>query len=436
MSSEINKATLQSIRRTLWVGGTTAGLLSFGIGGWAAMMELSGAIISPGVLVVDSNVKKVQHPTGGIVSELHAHEGEVVAAGDILIRLDDTVTRANVAVISKSIDELTARQARLQAEQNGQDRIVFPQELMVVSSDPRIAELMHDETHLFEIRAKARSGLVAQLRERIDQLRQQIAGLSDQIVAKKREVDLIAQELRGVRELWQKNLIQMTRLTALERESARLEGERGALVSSVAQTNAKISETELQIIQIDEDLRKDVGKELGEIRGKLSELVEKKVAAEDQLRRLGIKAPQDGVVHQLAVHTIGGVINPAELIMLIVPKSDALIVESRIAPQDIDQVQVGQQALLRFSAFNQRTTPELSGTVSLVSADVSQDQKTGSSFYLVRIRIDPEELSRLSGLKLVPGMPIECFIRTGERTVMSYLTKPIREQLNKAWRER
>ena len=436
MSNDVNKATLRSMRRTLWAGSAIAGLLSFGIGGWAATTELSGAIISPGVLVVDSNVKKIQHPTGGVVSELHAREGEVIAAGDILIRLDDTITRANAAIISKSIDELVARQARLQAEQNGHDKIIFSEELISRTTDPRVSELVRGETHLFEVRAKARLGLIAQLRERVDQLRQQIAGLSDQIVAKKREIELIAQELNGVRELWQKNLIQMTRLTGLERESARLEGERGALVSSVAQASAKISETELQIIQIDEDLRKEVGKELGEIRGKLSEQVEKKVAAEDQLRRIDIRAPQDGVVHQLSVHTVGGVINPGEPIMLIVPKSDALIVETRIAPQDVDQVQAGQEALLRFSAFNQRTTPELKGAVSLVSADVSQDQKTGTSFYVVRIRIDPSELARLSGLKLVPGMPIESFIRTGERTVISYLTKPIREQINKAWRER
>ena len=312
MSNEVNKATLLSMRRTLWVGSAVASLLSFGIGGWAATMELSGAIISSGVLVVDSNVKKVQHPTGGVVRELRVREGELVAAGGILIRLDDTITQANVAIISKSIDEFTAQQARLQAEQNGRDKIIFPEELISRTTDPRVAELVRGETHLFEIRAKARLGLVAQFRERIDQLRQQIAGLSDQIVAKKREIDLIAQELTGVRELWQKNLVQMTRLTALERESARIEGERGALVSTVAQANAKISETELQIIQIDEDLRKEVGKELGEIRGKLSELVEKKITAEDQLKRIDIRAPQDGMVHQLSVHTVGGVINPGE----------------------------------------------------------------------------------------------------------------------------
>jgi HlyD family secretion protein len=205
-------------------------------------------------------------------------------------------------------------------------------------------------------------------------------------MAKKREFELIQQELKGVRELWSKNLVPFSRVTSLERDAARLEGERGSLVSTVAQAKGKITETELQIIQIDQDMRTEVGKELADIRGKTSELVEKKVAAEDQLRRVDIRAPQDGMVHQLAVHTLGGVIGPqGEPIMLIVPEGDALTAEAKIAPQDIDQVRLGQKAVLRFSAFNQRTTPELDGEVSRVSADISQDQKTSTTYYTVRM---------------------------------------------------
>jgi HlyD family secretion protein len=226
-------------------------------------------------------------------------------------------------------------------------------------------------------------------------------------------------------------------VTALERDAARLEGERGSLVSSIAQTKGKMTETELQILQIDQDLRTEVGKDLAEIRGKLAELVEKRVAAEDQLKRVDIRAPQDGLVHQLAIHTVGGVITPnGEPLMLIVPKADALTVEAKIAPQDIDQVRIGHRAVLRFSAFNQRTTPELTGTVSLVSADITKDEKTGSSFYTVRIGLTAAEIARLNGLKLVPGMPVESFIQTGERTVLSYLTKPLTDQITKAWREK
>ncbi len=266
---------------------------------------------------------------------------------------------------------------------------------------------------------------------------EQIQGMADQLAAKRREIALIGEELTGVRELWRKNLVPIARVTSLERDAARLEGERGSLISTMAQTKAKITETELQILQIDQDLRTEVGKELAEIRGKLAELVEKRVAAEDQLKRVDIRAPQDGVVHQLAIHTIGGVITPnGEPLMLIVPKADALTVEAKIAPQDIDQIRTGQKAVLRFSAFNQRTTPQLTGEVSFVSADITQDQKTGNSFYTVRIGLTEAELTRLGGLRLVPGMPVESFIQTGERTVISYLTKPLHDQLVKAWREK
>jgi HlyD family secretion protein len=239
-----------------------------------------------------------------------------------------------------------------------------------------------------------------------------------------------------VRELWSKNLVQITRVTALERDAARLEGERGALVSTIAQVKGKITETELQILQVDQDLRTEVGKELAEIRAKVSELVEKKVAAEDQLKRIDIRAPQAGTVHQLAVHTVGGVVTPSEPLMLIVPMADVLTVEVKIARQDIDQVRVGQKAVLRFPAFNQRTRPELSGEVTRVSADTTQDQKTGATFYTVRIGLAEAEIARLNGLRLVPGMPVESFIQTGERTVLSYLTKPFTDQLTKAFKER
>src|SRR4051812_11565307 len=427
----------RSIRRHLLAGVALVVLLSGGVGGWAATTELAGAVIAPGTLVVETNVKKVQHPTGGVVGELRVRDGTPVKAGDVVVRLDDTVTRANLAIVVKSLDELAARQARLEAERDGAQAPSFPAELLARRHDPDVARLIAGEQKLFEPRRSARQGQKAQLKERVGQLQEQIAGLTDQIAAKRREIALIGEELKGVRELWQKNLVQITRVTALERDAARLEGERGSLVSSIAQTKGKITETELQILQIDQDLRTEVGKDLAEIRAKVSELVEKKVAAEDQLKRIDIRAPQDGMVHQLAVHTVGGVITPnGEPIMLIVPEADALTVEAKIQPQDIDQVRIGQKAVLRFSAFNQRTTPELNGEVSRVSADVSQDAKTGATFYTIRIAVPKAELAHLNGLRLVPGMPVESFIQTGERTVISYLTKPLQDQVMKAWREK
>jgi HlyD family secretion protein len=436
VASEDKRSAQRSIRTHLLAGLAVVALLAGGVGGLAATTELSGAVIAPGSLVVDSNVKKVQHPTGGVVGEVRVRDGDKVKAGDIVVRLDETITQANLAIVVKSLNELQARLARLEAERDNVDKIVFPPDLLARAGDPELARSMNGERNLFEFRKSARAGQKAQLRERIAQLKEEIQGLTGQVAAKKREMDLIAQELEGVRDLWRKNLVQIQRVTALERDAARIEGERGALIASTAQAKGKISETELQILQIDQDLRSEVAKDLREVQGKIAELVERKVAAEDQLKRIDIRAPQNGMVHQSAVHTVGGVITAGEAIMLIVPEADALTVEAKLAPQDIDQVRAGQSAALRFSAFNQRTTPELEGVVARVSADLTTDQRTGAAYYVVRITMSEKELARLEGLRLVPGMPVETFIRTGERTVLSYVTKPFTDQINRAFRGR
>jgi HlyD family secretion protein len=425
----------ESIRRQLYAGLAGVIVLAVGLGGWAITTEIAGAVIASGSVVVDSSVKKVQHPTGGVVGQLHVRDGDQVKAGDIVVRLDDTVTRANAAVMAKSLDELRARQARLQAELNDLREIGFPAEVLDRSSDATVSRVLAGEQRLFESRRAARAGQKSQLAERIGQLEEQQRGLDEQVGAKKLEIDLIQRELESVRILWRQNLVQLSRLTTLERDYARLRGERGALLSSIAQVKGKVTETELQILQIDQDLRSEVGKDLGEVRAKISELVEKQVAAEDQLKRVDLVAPQDGTVHQLAVHTIGGVINAGEPVMLIVPK-ERLIIEVKVAPNDIDQIRIGQSAILRLSAFNQRTTPELNGEVDRISADVVQEQKSSTSFYTARITFSDNELARLNGFALVPGMPVEAFLQTGARTVMSFLLKPLSDQIAKAWRER
>ena len=434
--SKAQSPAQRSIRSHLLGGLAVVALLAGGVGGLAATTELSGAVIAPGSLVVDSNVKKVQHPTGGVVGELRVRDGDKVKAGDIVVRLDETITQANLAIVVKSLNELQSRLARLEAERDNVDTIVFPAELLARAGDPELARSMTGERNLFEFRKSARAGQKAQLRERIAQLKEEIQGLTGQVAAKKRETELIGQELEGVRDLWRKNLVQIQRVTALERDAARLEGERGQLIASTAQAKGKISEIELQILQIDQDLRSEVAKDLREVQGKIAELVERKVAAEDQLKRIDIRAPQNGMVHQSTVHTVGGVITPGEAIMLIVPEADALTVEAKLAPQDIDQVRVGQTAALRFSAFSQRTTPELDGVVSRVSADLTTDQRTGAAYYVVRITLSESELARLEGLRLVPGMPVEAFIRTGERTVLSYVMKPFTDQITRSFRSR
>jgi HlyD family secretion protein len=231
-------------------------------------------------------------------------------------------------------------------------------------------------------------------------------------------------------------LVQVSKLTELQREEARLEGDSAQLVAQAAQAGGKIAETELQIIQIDRDLSSEVAKETREIDAKIGEFVERKVTAEDQLKRMEIRAPQDGTVFQSSVHTVGGVITPGEPIMLIVPDADKLAVEARVNPQDIDQLQIGQSAMLRLSAFNLRTTPEIMGLVTRISADTSTDQRTAQSYYTIRISLPPKEVAKLGDIKIIPGMPVETFVQTGERTMLSYLVKPLNDQLMRTFREK
>ncbi|WP_213739513.1 HlyD family type I secretion periplasmic adaptor subunit [Bradyrhizobium sp. dw_411] len=436
MSGIQKKDARSSIRLHLIIGLAVVLVLAGGLGGWASTAEISGALIAPGSIVVDSNVKKVQHPTGGVVGELLARDGDIVKAGDVVVRLDDTVTKASLAIVTKNLDGLLARAARLQAEQQGLDKIIFPEALRDRSKDPDAKNIIASEAKLFEVRTTGRTGQKAQLRERITQLNEEIGGLMAQEKAKDQEIALVEKELAGVRTLYDQHLVQISRLTVLERDAARLNGERAQFIAQRAQAKGKITETELQIIQVDKDLVSDVSKDLRETNDKIGEFVERKVTAEDQLRRTDIRAPQDGMVLQSTVHTVGGVITAGDAIMMIVPQADALAVEAKVNPQDIDKLQIGQKTLLRLSAFNQRTTPELNGVVSRVSPDVTTDQRTGQSYYTIRVSMPADEIARLGESKLIPGMPVEAFVQTGDRTMMSYLIKPLSDQLMRAFREK
>jgi HlyD family secretion protein len=426
----------ESIQRHIVAGSILVGVLVIGLGGWASTAQISGALIAQGSIVVDTNVKKVQHPTGGVVGELFVRDGDHVKAGDILIRLDETVTHANLAIVNKGLVEFYARKARLAAERDGADTMAPSPELAGRLDEPDVKEALASERKLFELRHQDRLGQKQQLQERITQLQQQITGLAAQQSAKDKGIALTEQELQGVRDLWQKNLVQLNRLTSLQRDEARLEGERGQIIAQAAEVKGKIAEIQLQIIQVDQDVSSDVAKELREIDSKIGEYVERKITAEDQLKRTDIRAPQDGIVFQSTANTVGGVIAAGDPIMLIVPESDNLTVEVKVDPKDIDQVQLGQTVVLRFSSFNVRTTPEINGTVSRIAADTSTDQRTGQSYYLVRIAMTAQELKRLGDVKLTPGMPVEAFIETGERTMMSYLVKPLHDQLMRAFREK
>jgi HlyD family secretion protein len=440
MSATDHHSPLDSLHRSLShharFGLAFSILVVLGLGGWAAVAEIAGAVIAPGQLVVDSNVKKVQHPSGGVVGRLEVRGGDTVKAGDLLIRLDDTVSRANLAIVVKGLDELQARKARLAAERDGRQQLELPEPLAARTGDAEVARVVAGEKRLFELRRTARTGQIAQLQERIGQLRDEIGGAARQAEAKQREIALVRRELDGARELWRKKLMPISKLTALEREATRIEGERAALLSSIASAKGRIAETEQQIFQVDRDFGSEVGKELAEIDAKIGELVERKVAAEDQLQRVDIRAPQDGRVHELSVHTVGGVVAAGETLMLIVPDTDRLTVEAQVPPNEIDQLREGQTARLSFSAFDRRTTEEIEGRLERISPDVVVDPRTGVGHFIARIGIGEGEVAKLKGLKLVPGMPVEAFLETGSRPILSYLMKPLTDQMNRALRAR
>lgn len=425
----------RSIRRNLLVGMSVIALLVGVIGIWAGTVNISGATIAHGAVVVETSEKKVQHPTGGTIGKIFVRDGDRVEAGDLLVQLSDTVPRANLAFVTKSLDELYARKARLQAERDGIEQMTLPPMLVSRLNEPEVAAMVASEERLFKLRRIALSGNKARLRERTEQIQKQIEGYAAQESAKTKEIQLINSELDGIRTLFEKKLTPISKVTANEREATRIEGESAQLGSSIAQAKGAIAEVEIQILQLDKEFASETGSELREVDGKIAEFEERRITAEDQLSRINIRAPASGTIHQSTVHTVNGVIGAGEPVMLIVPDADTLMVEVKVAPQDIDQLLIGQSALLRFTAFNQRSTPEVAGVVSMIAADVTRDQRTNESYYVVRIMLGAKDVASLGHVTLIPGMPVEAFIKTGERKVISYLTKPLTDQMMRAFRD-
>jgi len=411
-------------------------LLIGGLGVWAATTSIAGAVVAQGVVVVETNVKTVQHPTGGIVGELFVKNGSPVKAQDLLIRLDETLTRVNLQMVTKQLDELVVREARLKAERDDELRFVVPESVRTRTAEAHIQEILKGEESLIRSRRESITGQKSQLQERMLQLTKEAEGIGAQIQAKRQEIVLIADELAGLAKLEAKKLVTTTKVAALKREKARLEGELGQYEAAAAQTSGRKAEIALQIVRLEQELKTEVVRELREVQSKITELSERRIAAEDQLKRVEIRAPQAGIVHQLAVFTRGGVINPGEPILLIVPEGDRLLIEARIAPKDIDQLFIGQTTRVRFSAFDQQTTPQVDGEVIGISADLTREHSTGDAYFTVRISISESELSKLGANKLQPGIPADVQITTQDRTALSYLMKPLRDQISKAFRER
>jgi HlyD family secretion protein len=430
----------EGIRRKVQVGLGIVAALTVGVCAIAFGAPISGAVLAGGNVVVDSSVKKVQHQTGGRVGEIKVKDGDFVRAGDILIKLDDTLTKANLQIVVKQLNELWIRMARLKAERDDASDFEVPDTLSGQSGEPAIAELISSEMKLFKARQASRAGQKDQLRERITQLHEESRGLTSQLEAKRRELELVREELAGQEKLWQKNLLPVTKYVATQREATRLKGEHGQLIAQSAQVRGKIAETELQIRQIDQDRTSESMRDLRDAQGKEAELLERRVAALDHLRQIDIRSPQNGFVHQLAVHTVGGVVGPGEQIMLIVPSNDVLVVEAKVAPHTIDHVKPGSTAFVRFSAFNQSTTPEFEGVVSRVSADLTREAGNSAygaqPFFTARIAFTNTEAKKVAELNLIPGMPADVHIRTGDRTLLSYLVKPLRDQFALTFRER
>lgn len=428
--------SLLSVKHYVTLGFVTLFLLLGGLGGWAATTDLSGAVLGAGTVVVAGNVKKIQHPTGGVIGKLFVKNGDRVKAGDILVRLDETVTRAQMQVITKQMDELQGRQARLRAERDDATSVTFSEELLKRQAEPAVAQILAGEKTLFETRVSSRAAQKSQLAERISALQEEVEGLTSQAVAKQRELTLIGKELEGLASLEEQRLVPTSKMMALRREGARLEGEKAQLQAQAGSTRGRIAEIEFQRIGIDVEAKSEVMKELRDSEGKLAELGERRTAAEDQLRRVDLFSPVDGIVHQMSVHTVGGVINTAEPLMQIVPDTERLVIEAKIAPHDIEQARMHENAVIHFPAFNMRTTPSVNGRVTNISADLTHDERNNISYFTARIEIPDEELAKLNGQKLVPGMPADIQIATTSRTALSYLTKPIEDSFRKAFRER
>ncbi|MBK8160935.1 MAG: HlyD family type I secretion periplasmic adaptor subunit [Rhodospirillaceae bacterium] len=423
------------IRSHVIAGSVLIALLFGVVGSWAAASDIAGAVVATGQVVVESNTKKVQHREGGLVAELLVREGDRVAAGQPLLRMDATLPRANLEVIRNQLIELTARRLRLEAMRDGKNEIVLSVDFQVAGDRLKFDEALRAEQTLLSAQRDLKSQKRKQLKEQVAQIRQEMKGLTAQSASRAAQLQLISQELVGVHDLAAKKLVPVTRVMALERDAERLNGEGGELTASIAQSRNKIAETEMQMTQLEADMLAETLTELRDVSAKLAELAERHVAAEDQLRHIDVLAPRAGFVQEMTIHTIGGVVNPGETMMLIVPEEDRLIIEARIDPQHIDQVATGGKAFVRFSAFSQKTTPELVGTIYSLSADATLDETTGQSFYLARLQFDREALPVDLRDRLVPGMPAEVYVQTGERSVLSYFVKPLTDQLARTFRE-
>lgn len=429
-------STDRSLNRFQLMGYASVAVIVGVLGSWAVFAQLNGAVVAAGTVVAESNTKRIQHKDGGVVREILVKDGDRVTAGQDLVILDDTETRAELGIIQALLVEELAKKARLEAQRDDAENVSFPQQLEARRNEPEVASVLIGQEKLFSARRAAVKGKIDQLNEQIGQVAEQVDGFTAQIAAKERQIELITGELKDLTGLLEKGLMQKSRVLAMEREQAKIEGERGELIASRAAAQSKSSEIKLQILQIGEEVLTQTLSELREAESRVAELSERQLAAQARLDRMVVKAPITGTVYQSMIHTIGGVITPAEPLLMIAPEEDELVLQAHVSPQNIEQVHEGQLAHVLFPAFNTRTTPQIKAEVVNVAADTSRFSADSPPFYDVRLHISKEELAKLGDKKLKHGMPAEAFIQTGARSPMSYLVKPLMDQINHAWRER
>lgn len=421
--------------RKFFVVGWSVILIVFGgLFAWSALAPFEGAVMASGSISVASNNKAIQHLEGGIVSEILVTDGDTVNAGDVLIRLDSTTVEASLARLNARLVDLVAREARLSAEAGGRANAEMRSGLEELRNTPELVATQSAQRELMAARGQSRTTQLAVLNQRIQQLGRRIEGLEAEVAAKSAQIPLIDEEVAGLQSLFDKGLAPRTRILALQRERSDLLGTRDALRAEIEATRVQIGEARLERLRLSEGFREDALTDLAQVQTEIAEILEERGAFTDRLSRLDIRAPRSGRAIGVRAHTIGGVIGPGTPILHIVPADDKLIALVRISPQDVDKVDPGRAATLRFSAFSQSETPEVTGTVQRVSADAIQDEQTGVPYYEVVVEL-PEDDASLNRFVLVPGMPVEAMVRTESRNVLSYLTKPVRDSMARTFRE-
>lgn len=404
---------------------------------WATMTQISGAIIAPGRIEVDQNRQVVQHPTGGIVAEILVEEGDTVGAGEVLVQLDDQQLQSQLAIIEGQLFELMARRGRLEAERDERDSVRFEDELLAAGrNDPEVQELIDGQANLFLARNESSARAIEQLTQQRLQITNQIAGVEAQEVSLEEQLSLIQEELASQQTLLDRGLAQASSVLALRRQAASLGGQLGELAAQKAQAQERISEIGIEVLRLSTQRREEAITRLRDLRYRELEFVEQRASLLVEIERQTIRSPAAGIVYGMQVQTLRSVIRGADPVMFVVPQDRPLIIAARIEPIHIDQIATGQAVNLRFSALDQRKTPELRGQVTLVSADAFEDEQRGASYYTAEIILNPGELERLTeGQVLIPGMPVEAFIRTAERSPMTYLVQPMLDYFNRAFRE-